>query len=236
MDNNNLEFPFSSFVPPLIVREGSALPLKERRPINSSGQITPAFDYVSPHPSPSPPFSPLFLFPLSSLLLAVRIDAHNHYQDVITGKLELSEQLKAFGINKDIERDTLDLATLFKMNRHWFKSTQEGMKFVTDLSNFEAKVDKIIHTHQDQKGNQKHLRSQAVNSNIPDKVTLNIPLFKGQPRVDIVIEVVVNPTNLNCALISPDLKMVIETQTEEVIMEQVDKIKSIVPNSPILFE
>jgi hypothetical protein len=46
----------------------------------------------------------------------------------------------------------------------------------------------------------------VIQSNIPDGFTLNIPVFKGFPKVSINVELYVNPDTFNVTLVSPEVE------------------------------
>jgi hypothetical protein len=53
---------------------------------------------------------------------------------------------------------------------------------------------------------------QKVTSNIPTEFTLNLPLFIGTKPVLAVVEIDIDAMDLNCSLISPALKELVDTE------------------------
>jgi hypothetical protein len=90
------------------------------------------------------------------------------------------------------------------MNRKLFDSKVIAMNLVSELRNFKAKVNKTIEEKSDDRANYANLREQVVNSNIPESFNLTVPLFVGFKPVIFAVEVIIDPDDFNCALISPD--------------------------------
>ena len=59
----------------------------------------------------------------------------------VTGKIELSRQFKAFGVNMDVQFMPEDLANFFRINRTYFKERTENMTLVSQLKSFRAKIE-----------------------------------------------------------------------------------------------
>lgn len=104
--------------------------------------------------------------------------------------------MKKFAINTGDYIGAFEMADMIKAYRSYFTSQADAMKLVNELRNFKAKIDKEIEASDDKRGNTKFLRSQIVESNLPKSFKLEIPIFKGQPKKTIEVEVEVNPDNL----------------------------------------
>lgn len=160
---------------------------------------------------------------------------HNQYGNTaeIIGKLRFSKELQIWGINKEMEYNTFELADLIKMNRHHFASQVEAMKLVTELKAFKAKVDKEIELANNNRGNNKVIIDQVVTSNIPEKFTLHIPIFSGEKPKDVEVEIYISHNSLRCTLVSVQLEEMIHSETERIINDQIEQIIAINPIIPI---
>ena len=124
--------------------------------------------------------------------------------------------MKLFGINADGGRLTnFDMSRLFKMNRSFFETKTKAMELVTILQNFKAKVDTDLEKADDRRGNTKLLRNQIVRSNLPEEFVLEIPIFKGEPKQRILVEVDIDPDDFSCSLISADAADIIHETVDQ---------------------
>ena len=80
--------------------------------------------------------------------------------------------------------------------------------------------------------------SQVVNSNLPDKFTVKLPVFKGLPAEILEVETFaqVDGRQVQFVLLSPGAKETLEEQRDKVIDEQVTSIKEIAPDIVIIEE
>ena len=166
--------------------------------------------------------------------LTLVLDEKNNYKDTITGELKLNPDFVKFGINDGTQRDTFELADFIKMNRFFFSDKNVALKLVSDLKNFKAKVNKQIEQSTNDRGNTRLLQDQVVESNIPESFDITIPVFKGQPVKTFKIEINIQPQSFACALISPDVKDLINEIKSKLISGQIDKIKKLTPDIAIL--
>lgn len=154
---------------------------------------------------------------------------------IISSKIILNPDLEAFEINKGKRYAPAQLADFIKMNRHLFESKSVAMELVSALKNIKASVNRAIEDSRDDRGNRRALIDQVVQSNIPESFNIELSIFKGQPKVVIPIEVVLDE-DLECMLISPDLKEIISEESEKLIGGEVAKIRELHPQLRIYQE
>ncbi len=154
----------------------------------------------------------------------------------VVGKLEVHPKFKEFGVNTGTEWSPVKLGMFFKMNRAYFKSKEENMKLVTELMNFKATVDKKIEQSVKEKGDRTDNFSQVVNSNLPEKFNISIPLMKGYPAEDIEVETFaqIDGREISFILISPGAQETMDLVTDGAIDEQIKKISSLAPDIAII--
>jgi len=162
------------------------------------------------------------------------LNEYDHYSPEIIGKMIKTEILGKLQINTGHGWSCFDLAAFFRLNRTIFQDKDACAKLVTQLNNFEAKVNKETKIKTDDRANYDIAKRQVVESNIPKSFVLEIPVFKGLPKKIINVEVDISPANLDCILISPDLSDFIEGIVEETINEQLEAIKALCPELPII--
>lgn len=171
-----------------------------------------------------------------NLSIELNLEDKDHFGDTITGKAELHPIFKKFGVNAGSYRTAQELAQLFKMNRSFFENQSTAMSLVTELQNFKAKVAKEIEKSDDNRANKTDLTSQIVNSNLPEKFNLNIPIFKGEAKQLFEVEIYINSSDLTCTLVSPQANDMTESFRDEIIDRVLAAIIELHPTLTIIEE
>lgn len=165
------------------------------------------------------------------------VDKENdYYSNSISGQLEPSKEMKAFGINADKRWEPIKLSRFFKMHRAFFKDKTENMTLVSTLKNFKAKVAQDIERSKEENGSKTDNYSQVVDSNLPKSFKLNIPLFKGFACEEIEVEIYadVDGRDVSLSLVSAGANETIEEYKNRVIDEQIEAIKVVAPDIAII--
>ncbi len=154
----------------------------------------------------------------------------------VTGKIELSRQFKAFGVNMDVQFMPEDLANFFRINRSYFKDRAENMALVSNLKAFRAKIETEVEREKKDNGSVTDVYKKVVNSNLPASFKVCIPIYKGAAPEEIEIEVIatVNGRDVALELISPDAASIVEEVRDRLIDEQIKLIKDFAPEIPII--
>jgi len=145
------------------------------------------------------------------------------------GVLALDPSFTKFKINTGESRTTLDLSNFIKMNRSHFETKDKAMLLVSELRNFKGKVDKEIENAADERGNRKILMAQAVETNIPESFVINVPVFKGYGNQTLEIEISIDPGDLSCSLVSPEVNDYIEDTKDNLINDELEAIGTLHP-------
>lgn len=145
------------------------------------------------------------------------------------GLLKLDPRFEKFGINSGKSYTTLELSTFIKMNRSHFETKDKAMLLVSELRNFKATVDKEIENQADERGNRKILLAQAVESNIPESFKIKVPVFKGFPAETLEVEISIDPGDLSCTLVSPEVNDYIEETKDALIDAEIKQIEELHP-------
>ncbi len=168
------------------------------------------------------------------LRIKLRIDEKDHFATEISGSLTESEQFIKFGINNGDYITNFEMANLFKMNRTCFETQATAMKLVSELMNFKAKVERDIEKADNNRGDRKALIAQTVQSNLPDRFNLYMPVFKGTPKQSFEVEVYVNANDFSCTIISPEANDIMEELRDKEIDRVLDRIKEMAPAIAII--
>lgn len=165
-----------------------------------------------------------------AMQIGFKENAGKEYESRYLGTLALDTDFLGFGINDaSVTYTTLQLAEKIKMNRSFFEKKTDAMRLVSELRGFEAKVNKEVEAKVDDRANRRVLLAQTVTTNIPESFKMNIPVFKGQGKVILDVEVGIDPYDLSCRLISPEVNDHIHEIKNQVIDEQLDAIRDLHP-------
>jgi len=214
----------------LIILTGEAEKVFHDKAIEvKDGSINSAFEYLSKKVVDDEKIQHSKLeFCYSKLYINLLYDGRQRNPDVIQGTLKLHPDLEKFNINSGKSYSTFDLADFIKMNRHYFENKEYAMKLVSELRNFEGKVNRDLEAKTDDRGNKRALINQVVESNIPTGFFLELPVFVGEASKRLEVEINIT-ASFECSLISPDLKEFIDVESKVILDEQLVKIKELHP-------
>lgn len=171
---------------------------------------------------------------LSMTLVANETDARNKM--VVTGKLHLSRQFLAFHINDGFAWEPIALSQFIKMNRAYFADRDTNMKLVSVFKNFKANVNTDYERDRKENGSFTDNYSQIVDSNMPDRFSVVLPIFKGAAAKTIEIETyaTIDGHDVTVQLMSPSAQQVVDETLDAIIDEQIAAIKEIAPEIPFI--
>lgn len=147
----------------------------------------------------------------------------------IIGQISVSKKFNSLGINND---KTLyspeELANKLKLLRSMFVSNMEHASICNTLRNLKAKVNADIEKADDRKGNVTQNFKQTVESNMPDAIKLKLPLLEGEDAIEIEVNVILEAhgSDIKCSLESVDAAELIESQFEQRVTQEVEKLKN----------
>lgn len=162
--------------------------------------------------------------------ILLNFDFRSSFSDTIHGRLQLDPDLLDFGINSGKSYSALEMGQFIRMRRHFFESKDVALTLEKELKAFRATVDKKVEMADDKRGNIKASIAQTVISNLPLSFNVNLPVFIGQPKRLIKLEIDIDPMDLTCVLVSPELKEMIDLESKDIIDEQIKEIKELHPN------
>lgn len=153
----------------------------------------------------------------------------------VIGTIQLSRQYKAFGVNNKLWEST-DLGNFFRINRTYFEKKETNMQLVTLLKRFTAKVNTEVEREEKDNGSVTDVYRKVVESNLPEAFAVKIPIFKGSQPETFSIEIIAHIEGKHAVLelISPDAEAIVEEVRDKLIDEQIEKIKKLAPEIPII--
>lgn len=169
------------------------------------------------------------------ILLVINED-DEYTRGKVLGQLAFSEIFLKLGINGNKAWGAEQLGQFLKLNRSFFVSRDENMKVVSALKSFSAKVNQDVQRETSEKGDRTFKFKQAVDSNIPEKFKLRIPVFSGGPSEEIEVETyaTIDGTDVSIQLQSAGANDVVETTKATVITDVIEKIRGIAPEIAII--
>lgn len=218
----------------MVIRFGDALPLKEPKYVSIHGTIDAPARWVEKRKDDIVSADAHILVDRDHMTITLNTDENNFYSDQIVGTLTLSTEMQEFGINTGEYMSCFDMADRIKQLRTYFETQQDAMKLVSELRNFKAKVDKELELSDDKRGNQKILRAQTVESNLPKSFNVNMPIFKGTEKRTFEVEVEINPNDLSCTLVSPDAHDIVVQERDNQMDAVLGRIEEAAPNIVII--
>lgn len=219
---------------PLEIRTGDAVELHEPEKMDLAGVIDSPYKWLEKKVKAIDQTKAHIRVNREYMSIALVVDEHSYYSDIITGKLEVSPEYKKFGINSGEYKNGVQMSDLVRMNRSYFESKDTAMKLVTLLRNFKANVNKDIEASQDTRGNKTIALRQAVESNLPPAFDICIPLFRGGKKVRFSVEVDIDPDSLGMTLVSPDANDLIEENRDKIMDKVLGDITEIAPDIAII--
>ena len=217
-----------------VIRFGDALKPQEPRTVNIIGVIDTPLRWLEKRSAMIDHQQCNIQVSRDAMVITLSIGEHDHYVDLISGKLILSEEYKRFGINEGKYITGMELSDLIRMNRTCFESKAKAMELVTIMRNFKGKVTSEIEASYDKMGNVSQLRRQTVEGNQPPSFELSIPIFKGQPKFTFTVEIDIDPDTLQATLVSPDAQDLIVEQRDSLMDAVISQIQGLCPDIPII--
>lgn len=245
-ENFNVTFPEGKDKVEIVLREVNdevkhELPVREPSKVEIAGQITAPFDFLEKRWNAEDgqiDHNRTHLLvnrdALRMTLIVNETDERNLKK--IVGSVTLSRQYVGFGINTDKEFDPIDLGNFFRINRTYFDSKDDNMALVTLLKSFKAKIQTDVEREIKDNGSVTDVYKKVVDSNLPKSFFVKIPIFKGTDpeRIEIEIIATVNGRDVSLSLISPDAASIVEDVRDKLIDGQIEKIREIAPEIPII--
>lgn len=219
----------------LIIREGQAEKIIALKAVNIAGIINSPLEFLKVRKEVINLLSSNIQIDREGLRITLSIDESTELESKVTGELELTQEFKSFGINTGKGWVPRELAEHIKMNRICFESKDVANKLVSILMDVKIRIDKAIENQSGQKGNLRQLKEQTLTEcNIPESLTMLMPIFKGSKKSEFPCEIWINPEDLSVKLISPDAQDIIRSVRDEEIDTVIAEIREICPTLAII--
>ena len=219
------------------------LPIQEPEPLSISGNISAVYSYLEKRWNAADnqidhcrTHILVDRDDLSMSLVCNETDAR--HRAIITGKVYLSRQFKAFGVNSGKMWESVDLGNFFRINRTYFENKDVNRDLVTKLKRFVAKVETEVERETKDNGSVTDVYRKVVDSNLPEAFNVKIPIYKGAAPDILSIEIIAHVEGRHAflELISSDAQAIVEEVRDKLIDAELDKIRELAPDIPIIEE
>lgn len=214
----------------VVIRHGHAEPIREGRPYDIHGDINTVFNYLSKKPGIDIQETTVYV-ERENLRMHCQSNERDHYQGRCVGQMEYSSEFLKLRINDmENEWENKELSKYFKLNIHLFENVSEARKLISSLRNIEVKVKQEWEKKDDKRGSiSDSFVQNIVECNIPESFVIKVPVFKGQDKISLKVEVEIDPRSYNVILYSEDLVMYLEGVKTKEFDKYVNKIEETFP-------
>ncbi len=124
-----------------------------------------------------------------ALTIQLDVDPQDVFGVKVTGKLEESEELKPWAINKNQLFSKEQLVKLIKFNKINFDSAEKHAQMLLAFQKTSSTVNISANDSSDERGNKSRDFIKQVTTNAPTEFVLSIPIFKGFPATTFKVEI-----------------------------------------------
>lgn len=237
MKENKVNVTVEKGVKTLEILTGDSLPRREKRAIDISGTLDAPLRFYEKRNEQHNALEARLMVSQEDGTLCLVLDEKEHLSHKVSGSLKETEEYKNFGINNpDIEWTPIEFGHFVKMNRSSFEDKSLAMTLVREMMNFKAKVDSTIESKDNNRGSVRALVDQVIETNIPEKIRLKLPIFKGVKPSTFSVEIYINPDPpYKVRLISPDANDIIQETKKTLIDSVVSGIEEINSNVAVIY-
>jgi len=228
-ENNLVEKMVEQGVKEVTIRRGEALQLFPKKSVRINGAIDAPSRFIEARNTEFDTLKSHTLIDRDNKVITLIINEDSHEGDVVVeGKIEIAKDFKDLGINQGKSYSPAQLSQRLKMLRAFFPSKVEHATIVNTLRNLKAKVKSDLDKLDDQRGNVTQNFTQAVESNMPESFSMEMPLIKGGINYSFPISILleVNNTEITCFLESVDAQEILDNVSSAKIDEEIEKIKN----------
>lgn len=174
----------------LVIRTGAAEVLRDPTKLEISGNIDAPRRFKAVRGKEITAEKSLVTVNRQELRIILTADTTSHFSTVITGEMEINEDLQGFSINANKRFSREDLASFLKLNRIFFKDRDAHAKLISAIKTLKADVSTSIEQSNDNRGNRANNFDKKVTANdVPLNFVLEMPIFKGDYKKSFVVDV-----------------------------------------------
>jgi hypothetical protein len=216
----------------LVIRHGDAKEIKPTEPIVICGSIEAPMTFLNARMKSFRASDSIVIINRGEMEVLLNFNEDkqfgNVFEAVITGKLAVNPDVIKIGLNGAKTFGLTDLSDHLKRNRYFFLDKEENAKIVSELRAFKAKTTVDLNQEVDKRGNHQSSVDKRVNSNVPMKFTLDMPVFVGGPKRRFEVEICIESRDVSVSvwLESPELQDIILQERDLRFSELVTKLSA----------
>lgn len=191
----NVEVKVETSEKEIIVREGAAANVYDPETVSVSGTIHAPADFAEKRKSKIEPLKTNVVADYTKKTIVLTVNEDSKFKTTITGTLDDFPELKDMSINGKKTFSHRELLDLIKFKGSYFKNKEQHVKLLTDLKNFDAKVNQEFQNANDFKGAQATKRIVDIKTNIGLEFILAIPVFTGGEVISFMVDICVDINN-----------------------------------------
>lgn len=215
---------------PIIVHElkGNLPEPINMKPLSIVGNIDSVSDWISTRKGTLNLNDCHIVIDADQKTIILLIGEHHPINTTITGKFTDNPELSKFGINTTKRYSPSELASVLKLNRIYFPNREQHTSLLKNLKNHEAKITAQLKEADDERGNTENSINTQLASNVDEKFTLEMPLFKGsldKVKFEVNIGIEVRDKGISLWLDSVELKELSNEKIELIIASKIAEFK-----------
>lgn len=218
----------------LTILEGKALDPKHPLSLKITGQIESVYTYLTSRRGTLQPAISLqhidkdlavITMDEAAMTITMDVDPNHPFGTLVVGKLEFNPELNAWCINKDKQFTREQLITLLKFNRRFFADPAQHAIMMDAYQKLNLTGQTNLKNESDGRGNKDQAFKKTIDSStIPTEFSLEMSVFKGQPKRKFRVEICLDATDASVRFWfeSVELIEIIEVDRKEIFNKQVE--------------
>lgn len=192
--SENINISVENGVKEIVIREGRAAELLPLKSVTIEGDIHTPSEYFKLRQHLINHDTAIAIFDKKKMSITLDTEPFQPITTVIVGKIEMSDELNAFAINKQKTFTREELVKLIRFNRRFFADRDEAEQFHAKLSNFAISANIENRQASDMRGNKASHLDKSVKTDLPNTVKFFMPIFKNGVHKEFIADVCVDTT------------------------------------------
>lgn len=221
----------------IIIREGTALPAREPVQIRISGDIHSVSSFLKIRNEQQAngdqyvdETQALIIINKNEKLIQLLLRPGDPYGAEITGRLEMSDEIKPFYINQNKTFNREEFVKLLRFNKLFFDNPEKHETLLKQIMAFNAKAYIEMNAASDNRSNRNTSFAKNVETQLPADFILNVPIFKGFPKQSFRVEIAFDVTegSVKFWLESVELHEIMQRQLDEIFNDEMKNFQGLV--------
>lgn len=188
---DHLKFEIKDGVKEVVIRKGEASKIVQPQAREVEGVLSCVQAYVEHQTELLDKKNVHVELDKSNLTAVLFVDKTDPLAGKVTGKIEISEEIKAFGINTNCGKlDEGEILRFLREKRFFWKDKEAHAKLYSSIKNFQASVKMDVQKSNNDRGSRSNSMNREVKADdVPFSAVITAEIFKGGGRKDIAIDI-----------------------------------------------